>query len=257
MKLRTLVYSINKIGVQILGGIILDNVSKILGKKIDIVGIDACLMNMVEVACQIKGSTDILIGSENTEPFDGWPYDKILFDFENDLENDANINLNITAGRVVQEYLNSYSFFDYPTLSTIDLSKIDNLTSSINNLAVALLNNWDNIKSTFSNSVFNKVQRFNVSDSDYSYADLGDLAKLIYQNDNMTANIKQAALNVLDNLADVVIANGYFGFDNGTVNGLTIWFPDANIFNEQIEHYEQLDFAKDTKWDEFLYNLTQ
>ncbi len=238
----------------------LDNVSKILGKKIDIVGIDACLMNMVEVAYQIRNSTGILVGSESAEPFEGWPYNEILSDFENDLENDTNMNPNIIAGQVVREYVKNYSLSDYPTQSAIDLSKIGNLTESVNGLAVALLDNWDNstVVTTIKNSIFNNVQRFLVSssDNDYSYADLGDLAKLIYQNDNMTSDIKQAALNVLDNLTATVIANGYNGYDNSSVNGLTIWFPNTTIFNINFGHYEQLDFANDTKWSKFLYNLT-
>ena len=235
----------------------LDNVSKTLGKKIDIVGIDACLMNMVEVAYQIRNSADILVGSENNEPFDGWPYDEIL----SYLVNNANASLQSISQEVVKDYVAYYDSSYQPTQSAIDLSKIDNLTISVNSLAEALLNNWNNdtVVDTIKGSIFNGVQRFLVSSSynDYSYADLGDLAKLIYQNDNMTSDIKQAALDVLDNLTDTVIANGYSGFDNGTVNGLTIWFPNTTIFDEQIGHYEQLEFAKDTEWDEFLDNLTQ
>ncbi len=234
----------------------LDNVSSTLGKKIDIVGIDACLMNMVEVAYQIKNSTDVLIGSENTEPSDGWPYDKVLSYL---IDND-NASLKSISQEVVKDYVTQYDSSSQPTQSAIDISKIDNLTSSINNLAVVLINNWGNstVSSTFKNSIDKNVQRFNVSDSDDSYADLGDMANLIYQNDNMTSDIKQAALNVLDNLTDTVIANEYSGFSSGAVNGLTIWLPDTTtIFDANLGHYEQLDFANDTKWDEFLSDLNQ
>ncbi len=237
----------------------LDNVSKTLGKRIDIVGIDACLMNMLEVAYQIRNSTDILIGSENVEPYDGWPYDEIILDIENDLETNDEVDPQIIAKQVVDDYKGYYDPSYQPTQSAIDLLKIDNLTASVDELAKSLLENWDNetIVTTVK-SISNNVQRFYVSDDDYSYADLGDLVKLIYQNDNMTSDIKQAALSVLDNLTNTVIANGYSGFDDGTVNGLTIWFPNGStIFDNNISHYEQLDFAKDTKWDEFLYNLTQ
>ena len=236
----------------------LDNVSKTLGKRIDIVGIDACLMNMLEVAYQIKDSSDILIGSEGAEPFDGWPYDKIILDIENYLKDNDSADPTIIAKQVVSDYIGYYNSSYQPTQSAIDLSKIDNLTASVDGLAKSFLNNWDNgtIVTTIK-LISNNVQRFKVSDNDYSYADLGDLAKLIYQNDNMTSDIKQSALSVLDNLTNTVIANGYSGFDNGTVNGLTIWLPSTNIFDEQIGHYEQLDFAKYTEWDEFLDNLTQ
>ncbi|GAH31165.1 unnamed protein product, partial [marine sediment metagenome] len=49
-----------------------------MGKNVDIVGMDACLMAMTEVAYQIKDYADILVTSEESEPNDGWPYDTIL-----------------------------------------------------------------------------------------------------------------------------------------------------------------------------------
>ncbi len=254
----------------------MDNISYILGKKIDILGIDACLMNMVEVAYQIRNSTNVLVGSENSEPDFGWPYHRIL----KYLVDNPKSQLQQISSEVVKDYVNFVNLVENnssltlsfcssvknfrnplvkPTQSAIDLLKIDNLTASVNELAKSLLKNWNNrIIVTTVNSVLDNVQRFKVSDDDYSYADLGDLVKLIYQNDNMTSDIKQAALSVLDNLTNTVIANGYSGFDNGTVNGLTIWLPnDRTIFDNNISHYEQLDFAENTKWDEFLDNLTQ
>jgi len=56
----------------------LSAISVQMGKNIDIVGMDACLMAMTEVAYQIKNHADILVASEENEPGDGWPYDTIL-----------------------------------------------------------------------------------------------------------------------------------------------------------------------------------
>jgi clostripain len=56
----------------------LSAISTQMGKKVDIVGMDACLMAMTEVAYQIKDYADILVTSEESEPNDGWPYDSIL-----------------------------------------------------------------------------------------------------------------------------------------------------------------------------------
>ena len=51
---------------------------KAAGIKIDILGFDACLMAMAEMAYEMAEFSDVLIASEETEPGDGWPYDKIL-----------------------------------------------------------------------------------------------------------------------------------------------------------------------------------
>jgi len=238
-------------------GAAMDNISGILGKKIDIVGIDACLMNMVEVAYEIKGCASVLVSSENSVPANGWPYDNII----SYMENYPNSNSKTIAAKIVEYYTNYYSNYSQPTAqSAIDLSKISNLAKSIDGLAKNILYNWENsnVSSTIKNYADSNtlLQRFDVGSSDYSYADLGNLCSMISTNDNMTQDIKTAAQNALDNLSQAVIANGYDGYATGKVNGLTIWFPNTTIFNEQIEHYRQLDFAKDTNWDELLDNVS-
>src|SRR5205823_6865956 len=57
---------------------VLGEARKFLGGKIAVIGMDACLMSMVEVAYQIRGAASVMVGSEQTEPGEGWPYDSIL-----------------------------------------------------------------------------------------------------------------------------------------------------------------------------------
>lgn len=51
---------------------------KAVGHKLDLLGMDACLMSMAEVACQVRASVQYSVGSEQTKPMDGWPYDTLL-----------------------------------------------------------------------------------------------------------------------------------------------------------------------------------
>ena len=46
--------------------------------KIDIIGFDACLMGMMEVAYQLKEHAEIVVGSEELEPGKGWDYEAIV-----------------------------------------------------------------------------------------------------------------------------------------------------------------------------------
>jgi len=55
-----------------------EQASQILGTKIDIVGFDACLMSMIEIAMQIKESARLMVGSEQAIPSKGWPYPQIV-----------------------------------------------------------------------------------------------------------------------------------------------------------------------------------
>jgi Clostripain family len=66
--------------------LMLDELSKALksaveygdSDKIDIFGMDACLMGMAEVGYQIRESVRYLVASEDAIPKDGWPYDRIF-----------------------------------------------------------------------------------------------------------------------------------------------------------------------------------
>src|SRR5215470_11222803 len=51
-----------------------------LGRKVDLVGMDACLMTMIEVAYQLREHAEVLVGSEAVEPGPGWPHAAILGD---------------------------------------------------------------------------------------------------------------------------------------------------------------------------------
>ena len=52
-------------------------IMKALGKT-DVIGTDACLMNMAEVNYEIKDYVDYIVASEETEPGDGYTYDLFL-----------------------------------------------------------------------------------------------------------------------------------------------------------------------------------
>jgi hypothetical protein len=59
---------------------VLATAHRVLGRKVDVVGMDACLMTMIEVAYQIRDHALVLVGSEETEPGPGWPHAAILGD---------------------------------------------------------------------------------------------------------------------------------------------------------------------------------
>ena len=104
--------------------------------KIDIIGFDACLMGMIEVAYSLRDSNiSTMVASELTEPSEGWPYKNILLDL---IEN-PNWNSTQLASAIVKQYNEEYND---QTLSAVSLSQINTLVNSINNLGHALVNNW-------------------------------------------------------------------------------------------------------------------
>ena len=59
-------------------GVAMSQSAQIIGHKVDIYGSDACLMAMGEVTAEMADSVAYSVGSEETEPGNGWPYSTFL-----------------------------------------------------------------------------------------------------------------------------------------------------------------------------------
>jgi hypothetical protein len=49
-------------------GLAMDEAAKIIGHKVDILGNDACLLGMIEIATELADSVDYFVGSEEVAP---------------------------------------------------------------------------------------------------------------------------------------------------------------------------------------------
>lgn len=101
------------------------------GKKFDLIGCDACLMAMLEVAHEIRDCGEIYVASQDNTQTDGWPYDKILGEFGNDLPAEA-------AGEVIFMKSREGPPGD-KTISVIRLGKIGDVATALNKLGAALV----------------------------------------------------------------------------------------------------------------------
>jgi len=111
-----------------------------------LIGFDACLMGMVEVAYEIKDYGEVMVGSEESEPGDGWPYDTIL----QDLVNNPSWSSSELGLAVVDRYYESYG--EDETQSVIDLTAMDSLAGTISSFAQSLMDNWNTDVSAVKNS---------------------------------------------------------------------------------------------------------
>jgi len=68
--------------------------------RLQVVGFDACLMQMLEVDYQIRDYAEYIVGSEEVEPVPGWPYDWIL----NDLAGDPDMTAEELAALICNQY---------------------------------------------------------------------------------------------------------------------------------------------------------
>ncbi|NTW11129.1 MAG: peptidase C11 [Chlorobiaceae bacterium] len=220
---------------------VLANTAKSIGRKLDILGMDACLMSMAEVGYQISDSTSYTVGSEQTEPGNGWPYDKILKAL---VQNPA-ITPKDLSTLIVDSYLASYPDKEPVTQSACDLSKAEALASAVASLASALKSGIaDKAVQQAVQGVRNKVQSYDVKDN----IDLLDFCSLLSKT-GVKAAIKTACQNVAAEVQKNYILNqGYKNKSMQHSNGVAIYFPLVSV----SPLYRKLEFSKKTGWDSFL-----
>src|SRR5215467_1007312 len=115
---------------------VLASAQRSLGRKVDVVGMDACLMTMLEVAYQLRDHAQLLVGSEEVEPGPGWPHAAIL----GDLTKSPTMTGPELGAMAVQRYIESYRHGgETATQSAIDLSQLSELVEAVNVLAGYLL----------------------------------------------------------------------------------------------------------------------
>jgi hypothetical protein len=221
---------------------VLQVITKDLGRKIDILGMDACLMSMAEVGYQIRDSVDVTVGSEEVEPGDGWPYDMIL----KELTARPEMTPKELASLIVEKYLASYGADSDVTQSACDLSKCDELAGAMDRLAKALIPGFSN--ANVRGAIFesrDQVQNYDVED----YVDLYNFCDLLAGKVSDPA-VQAACQGVLDAIRKpgFVLDSGYNGAKMQHSYGVSVYFPRKEISTL----YATLDLTKDIAWERFL-----
>jgi hypothetical protein len=226
---------------RVLGGI-----RRALKRKIDILGFDACLMSMVEVAFQMRDAVRLTCGSEEEEPNEGWPYGAIL----KALAARPAMTPPALAKLVVEKYLASYTLKDGVTFSAADLSAVDALAHAVNNLgrtlAAALANNASRDAIVTARA---QVQEYSAPYD--QYCDLADLCALLARRVR-SPDVRRACDAVRAALDRAVIAAGAKGEGVAHSHGISIYFPKKTV----SPLYGTLDFAKKGAWASFLHDYT-
>jgi hypothetical protein len=243
--------------------VVLAGVCALLGRKIDLLGMDACLMNMVEVAWQLRDSVQVIVGSEIEEPFDGWPYTEIL----------ARLTARPRQGAaafarwIVKSYLLSYQGKDETvTQSALDAEQIDDVVTKIDALSGALLTALEtDAQAIAAADCIAHACRLSPRFYDDNYIDLLCFAKQLRR----TADPRKVGPGKagsgktppdLQPKADALVAalkpgksrailcQGKIGPEVRGTGGLSIYFPSDRI----NPAYRALDFCADCRWLAFL-----
>lgn len=199
-------------------------------RKLDWLGMDACLMASVETAYTLSPYAGYLIASQEQEPSSGWNYS-----FLRGLEDDRDSSE--TGERIIdaffagaQEENGAY------TLSCIDLSRIRALGIAIDEYFGDLYSELD--KESFSELSRHRSEARSYGRAKYNDSadyDLVDLNALLQSNGETDASLKLGRA-----ISDAVV---YTRSDTGDACGMSIYYPCVNLqaFSEKwSQRYSEL-----------------
>ncbi|HXI74531.1 MAG TPA: clostripain-related cysteine peptidase, partial [Pyrinomonadaceae bacterium] len=246
-----------------------DDVKKALDKvnhkkKIDIVGFDSCLMSMIEVGYELRDSVNLLVASQGSEANLGWPY-KAMFEH---LQADQTARPDDLARSVVDATVKYYVDFSIIANSSADISvsdlaeeKIKELVAAIDELAKALLDKFPAKpdESTIENDNLLRTVIFAhwYAQTYYNdqYTDIADFCDVLRRNLNPESfgGIIGACDRVIKAIENnFVIHNCYTGPMYQYSNGVSIYFPWAQIYPLYENATPSLDFIRHTHWLRFI-----
>ena len=209
---------------------------------VDIYASDACLMQMSEVAYELKDAAKITVGSEENEPGDGWAYDYFLSRVHS---NKGNLTPEVMAAAAVQGYKAFYS--EKGTAATQSAMR----TSGLLYFRV-LLDQWVDLAMKE-----NKADIKTAMDAATGFGGAGS-RDLIHFLENVHGKTASAALQaktvaVMNQLYNkVIIDNGATGDKFKKAYGLAAYMPGWSFDTE----YAKLAWARDGKWDDLVQWIT-
>ena len=227
----------------------LQPVVSLLGKKIDLVYFDACLMGNVEVDYEIKDLVSYVLSSEATAWIGSsgrW------YSILNQLVANPTMSPGSLGVLTAQTYFSSYPTIER-TIAVKDLSKIDDVMGKIYYFAYYLRGC---LPGSASAALYwrNQTQSF-APYTDYPevYIDLYQYADFIVNNIDYD-NLQTAATNLMSSITSSVLYYAFYGYSSA--KGYSIWFPNSvTYYNDGYSKYSALDFSQSTYGNEWLWFL--
>ncbi|MBI3928145.1 MAG: hypothetical protein HY319_21560 [Armatimonadetes bacterium] len=216
------------------------------GRKIDLLGFDACLMASAEVAHQLRNEADFLVASQEVEGGAGWPYNRLLSPnalqgIQQAVALDSELTPREMGRQVVTVAQGKQD--DLPTMAAVDLSKMPAVAEAVDHFAAAV------VASQVSRGSLRKLARR--TESFTGYKDLYHFAQQVSEKVE-DPGLKEAAQGVMSAVGSAVYAEQHSaGYPNA--HGLTVQLP--NFFFSPSSAYEETRFAQDTRWDDALQSM--
>jgi hypothetical protein len=220
------------------------------GIPIDILAFDACNMAAIEVVWQVSltGLVDILVGSEETIPMNGFPYDLMLTSVANDpSRTPTQVATDMVDGWAA--YYDPLSWAQSICLSATDVQSIGQQSSAFVDWAAAMHANLGAYAKEYKKAIRDTYTAYATN----KHLDMADLGDNILANSRISnAALRTATAAIVTAIDSSVIAS-WAGDWAAACRGLTIWWGLTSDWDYSGPAYlAEVAFAIDTGWGAFL-----
>ncbi len=213
--------------------------------RMDTVIFDASLMQMLEVAYEMKDSAGVIVGSEESPPGEGYVYDTFL----TDLTANPDMTAKQLGIQVVNRTLEAYGPNGNNTQSAIDTTKLQSLSDSVDAFAGSLLQHRSDSAQALKNARDNAEHMT----SSYSYyKDLWDYSELV-RTTTTASDLQSSATNVQTAISGMLLAEKH-GTLHARTHGIAIYVPQPIDY---LSTYGNLAFSRNNRWPQWLQQQPQ
>ena len=224
-------------------------------EKLELIGMDACLMAHVEVFDALAPHAKYAVASQEVEPALGWAYTGFLAD----LLANPDVDGSHLGEYIVQTYIDedqritddaaraawvgrgafgtpsqaqlSQQLSDDITLTAVDLEQMSQVMDSLNNLAFLLQGDSQKGVAEARNYAQSFTSVFGRSVPP-SYLDLGNLAGIIKQN-TRDPEVSQAVDDLQASIKNAIVAERH-GKKKAGATGISIYFPKSQLYRNRV-----------------------
>ncbi|MCJ7607541.1 MAG: clostripain-related cysteine peptidase [Thermoplasmata archaeon] len=218
------------------------------GVFIDILSFDACLMGSIEVAYEAytTGLVHYMVGSEESVPLEGFPYDDML--------TSAALDPTRTPAQVAIDMVEGYGqHYDQTSAMSVTLSAVDILSIG---QSTATFQTWcglmhDNL-GTYGRVYKDALKTAYIAFGTMNYVDMADLGDTLLADSRFSNPALRSATTGMITAIDSAVIAIYANSDGPESRGLTLYWATKGEWRYFGADYADVQFAVDTGWDDFL-----
>ncbi|MCX5788866.1 MAG: clostripain-related cysteine peptidase [Elusimicrobia bacterium] len=225
-------------------GVVMRKAKDLIGRPIDVLGFDACLMAMAEVVAQVADAVHYVAGSEQTEPGAGWPYENVLKQWLAAEADDGASLLKALAEQYTAAYGRNVAF------SGIDVSRLPAFVEAVKAFCKEVM--------ALNDAKFAKVRSAASGTQRYAYDDYGDFLDFIGKvSDGSGIGVSQPVLAAVISAYKAMIVVNNTSQDLSASTGMSVWLPMSSyVWQRYGARYLGLVWNTLTDWGKFARRLS-